>query len=201
MFLLGPPGPARRHLASAFCELTRREVEYVSVSRTGRTLSTPLLPHQLGGDKQRSDASVMLLSEQAQFPSLAYLAPNPRPFSPSLSFPFSLSFSLLFLSSSLATSTHQVSRDTTEADLKQRRELGAGGSSAYADAAPVRAALHGRVLLLDGLEKAERNVLPTLNNLLENREMALDDGRLLVSETGRGVERERKGRVGRRGGG
>lgn len=31
-----------------------------------------------------------------------------------------------------------------------------------------------------GLEKAERNVLPTLNNLLENREMMLDDGRFLM---------------------
>lgn len=95
-----------------------------------------------------------------------------------------------------------MSRDTTEADLKQRRELGAGGSSAYADAAPVRAALHGRVLLLDGLEKAERNVLPTLNNLLENREMALDDGRLLVSgtwegggEREKGAGREERGRL------
>ena len=29
--------------------------------------------------------------------------------------------------------------------------------------------------------QAERNVLPTLNNLLENREMSLDDGRFLVS--------------------
>ena len=29
----------------------------------------------------------------------------------------------------------------------------------------------GRVLILEGIEKAERNVLPTLNNLLENREM------------------------------
>ena len=32
-------------------------------------------------------------------------------------------------------------------------------------------------MVLDGVEKAERNVLPVLNNLLENREMALDDGR------------------------
>ena len=29
--------------------------------------------------------------------------------------------------------------------------------------------------ILDGIEKAERNVLPIINNLLENREMALDD--------------------------
>lgn len=30
------------------------------------------------------------------------------------------------------------------------------------------------------MEKAERNVLPVLNNLLENREMHLEDGRFLI---------------------
>jgi hypothetical protein len=49
----------------------------------------------------------------------------------------------------------------------------------FVDAPPLRAAVHGRVLLLEGVEKAERNVLPLLNNLLENREMALDDGGFL----------------------
>ena len=39
----------------------------------------------------------------------------------------------------------------------------------------------GRILVLEGLEKAERNVLPVLNNLLENREMQLEDGRFLMS--------------------
>eukprot|EP00977_Amphora_coffeiformis_P014936 scaffold4262_cov169-Amphora_coffeaeformis.AAC.5 len=53
--------------------------------------------------------------------------------------------------------------------------------STYVNQAPVRAALYGRLLILDGIEKAERNVLPTLNNLLENRELSLDDGGLLVS--------------------
>lgn len=61
-----------------------------------------------------------------------------------------------------------ISRDTTDSDLKQRREI-ADGTALYVDQAPVRAAVHGRVLILDGIEKAERNVLPTLNNLLENR--------------------------------
>lgn len=61
----------------------------------------------------------------------------------------------------------------------------------YKDQAPVRAATEGRVLILDGnnhypihiigIEKCERNVLPILNNLLENREMNLEDGRFLVS--------------------
>lgn len=72
-----------------------------------------------------------------------------------------------------------LSRDTTEADLKQRREI-QGGSSRYFDQSAVRAAVEGRVLVLEGVEKAERNVLPVLNNLLENREMHLEDGRFLI---------------------
>ncbi|KAK4829383.1 hypothetical protein QYF61_003723 [Mycteria americana] len=48
-------------------------------------------------------------------------------------------------------------------------------------ACAVRAATEGRILVLEGLEKAERNVLPVLNNLLENREMQLEDGRFLMS--------------------
>jgi hypothetical protein len=51
-----------------------------------------------------------------------------------------------------------LSRDTTESDLKQRREIRDGGTSVHVDAAPVRAALEGRLLILDGIEKAERNV-------------------------------------------
>jgi len=38
-----------------------------------------------------------------------------------------------------------------------------------------------QVLILEGFEKVERNVLPVLNNLLENREMQLEDGRFLVA--------------------
>ena len=72
-----------------------------------------------------------------------------------------------------------LSRDTSEADLKQRKEVSNNGT-VYVHQAPVRAAMHGRLLILDGLEKAERNVLPTLNNLLENRELPLDDGTMLV---------------------
>ena len=45
----------------------------------------------------------------------------------------------------------------------------------------MESALEGRVLVLEGVEKAERNVLPVLNNLQENREMQLDDGRLIVA--------------------
>lgn len=72
-----------------------------------------------------------------------------------------------------------LSRDTTESDLKQRREI-QNGTAVYFDQSAVRAAIHGRVLVIEGIEKAERNVLPVLNNLLENREMHLEDGRFLI---------------------
>uniref|UniRef100_A0A669BIT7 von Willebrand factor A domain-containing protein 8 n=1 Tax=Oreochromis niloticus TaxID=8128 RepID=A0A669BIT7_ORENI len=103
VFLIGPPGPLRRSIAMQYLELTKREVEYVALSR-----------------------------------------------------------------------------DTTETDLKQRREI-RSGTAFYIDQCAVRAATRGRVLVLEGLEKAERNVLPVLNNLLENREMQLEDGRFLMS--------------------
>ena len=73
-----------------------------------------------------------------------------------------------------------LSRDTTEADLKQRREI-VGSKSEYSNQPVVRAALEGRVLILEGLERAERNIMPLINNLLENREMSLDDGTFLIS--------------------
>ncbi|KAJ3386110.1 von Willebrand factor A domain-containing protein 8, partial [Entophlyctis sp. JEL0112] len=72
-----------------------------------------------------------------------------------------------------------LSKDMTDGDLKQRREI-RSATAYYTDQACVRAAIHGRILVLDGIEKAERNVLPIINNLLENREMALEDGRFLV---------------------
>ena len=45
-----------------------------------------------------------------------------------------------------------ISRDTTESDLKQRREI-VGGSITYSSQPVVNAALNGRVLILEGLEK------------------------------------------------
>jgi hypothetical protein len=73
-----------------------------------------------------------------------------------------------------------LTRDTTEADIKQRREI-VNASVRYVDQCAVEAALNGRILIIEGIEKAERNLLPILNNLLENREMNLDDGRFLVA--------------------
>ncbi|KAK4055403.1 hypothetical protein OIO90_003241 [Microbotryomycetes sp. JL221] len=72
-------------------------------------------------------------------------------------------------------------RDVGEADLKQSREIRRGGSLEYVDSAAVRAAKLGSILVLDGIERCERGVLPTLNNLLENREINLEDGTHIVS--------------------
>ena len=73
-----------------------------------------------------------------------------------------------------------LSRDITETDIKQRREI-VNGTALYSDASAVRAAVNGRILILDGVERVERNVLPVLNNLLENREAQLEDGRFLMA--------------------
>jgi MoxR-like ATPase len=73
-----------------------------------------------------------------------------------------------------------LTRDTTESDIKQRREIVAA-SVVYANQCAVNAALNGRILIIEGIEKAERNLLPILNNLLENREINLDDGHFLVA--------------------
>lgn len=62
-------------------------------------------------------------------------------------------------------------RDVGESDLKQGRELRAGGRLEYVDSPAVRAAKSGAILVLDGIERCERGVLPILNNLLENREI------------------------------
>lgn len=73
-----------------------------------------------------------------------------------------------------------LSRDTTESDLKQRREI-KEKAALYFDQCAVRAAVNGRILILDGVEHTERNVLPILNNLLENREMHLENGKFLMA--------------------
>jgi hypothetical protein len=73
-----------------------------------------------------------------------------------------------------------LTRDTTESDIKQRREI-INSSVIYANQCAVNAALNGRILIIEGIEKAERNLLPILNNLLENREINLDDGHFLVA--------------------
>ncbi|KAK7042195.1 von Willebrand factor A domain-containing protein 8 [Favolaschia claudopus] len=71
-------------------------------------------------------------------------------------------------------------RDVGETELKQGREIRAGGNLVYVDSPAVNAVKHGRILILEGIEKAERGIMPVLNNLLENREMNLEDGTHII---------------------
>ncbi|KAI0703059.1 AAA domain-containing protein [Cytidiella melzeri] len=73
-------------------------------------------------------------------------------------------------------------RDVGETELKQGRELRHGGTLSYVDSAAVKAAKHGRILIIEGIEKAERGIMPVLNNLLENREINLDDGTQIIHQ-------------------
>lgn len=53
-----------------------------------------------------------------------------------------------------------VTRDTTDSDLLQRREL-SNGTVRFVDGPVVHAAIEGKILLIDGMERAERNVMVT----------------------------------------
>ena len=160
-FLLGAPAPLRRWLALAYCELGGREVEYMALSR----------------DTTESDLKQVGLIRK-------WMPPPPPPVclidrhKTEPASPPQTAFSFV-QSNPLPRPRHPKSIQKSN----QRREI-RGGSAIFVDQAPVRAAVEGRVLLLEGVEKAERNVLPLLNSLLENREMPLEDGRFLLGAKG-----------------
>jgi hypothetical protein len=56
-------------------------------------------------------------------------------------------------------------RDVGETELKQGREIKTGGNLIYVDSPAVRAVKHGRLLILEGVEKAERGIMPVRNHL------------------------------------
>ena len=53
-----------------------------------------------------------------------------------------------------------IHRDIGETELKQGREIRAGGQLVYVDSPAVRAVKSGRILILEGIEKAERGIMP-----------------------------------------
>ena len=77
-----------------------------------------------------------------------FLLSSPSPF------PLQLILSFLLLSN-LPCEYISITKDNTDSDLKQRRDI-VDGSAIYSNQVAVRAAIHGRVLILDGIEKAER---------------------------------------------
>ncbi|KAJ3411077.1 hypothetical protein HDV05_002776 [Chytridiales sp. JEL 0842] len=84
--------------------------------------------------------------------------------------------------------TVSLHRDLSGSELKTRRELvrlpnKTGVEDVWVDTPVLKAVLEGGLLVLDGLERCERNVVSVLNNLLENREMNLEDGRQIIHPT------------------
>jgi von Willebrand factor A domain-containing protein 8 len=79
-----------------------------------------------------------------------------------------------------------ISPDTTVNDILQRPTLKQDHNRYptnvdWEDQGAVRAALQGHILILDGLHRAERNVISSLKSLLARHEVKLGDGRTLVS--------------------
>jgi hypothetical protein len=51
-------------------------------------------------------------------------------------------------------------RDVGETELNLGREIRTGGDLVYVDSPAVRAVKNGRILILEGIEKAERGIMP-----------------------------------------
>ncbi|EPT01986.1 hypothetical protein FOMPIDRAFT_1119374 [Fomitopsis schrenkii] len=140
--------------------------------------STPArLPHSEDTILNLSDAvnleNVRFLLQKYLLGQDVFLVGQPGPYARRLA----MTFCRLVNSEYEHISLH---RDVGETELKQGREIRAGGNLVYVDSAAVRAVKHGRVLIIEGVEKAERGIMPLLNNLLENREMNLDDGTHII---------------------
>ncbi|KAI4872445.1 hypothetical protein NFI96_033688, partial [Prochilodus magdalenae] len=178
VFLIGPPGPLRRSIAMQYLELTKREVEYVALSRD--TTETDL--------KQRREirSGTAFYIDQAIGPGFLLMQDNAIPHVAGVYQQFLQDEGIEAMdwparSPDLNPTEHIwdiMSRSIHQCHVAPQtvQEL----ADALVQCA-VRAATEGRILVLEGLEKAERNVLPVLNNLLENREMQLEDGRFLMS--------------------
>ena len=72
-------------------------------------------------------------------------------------------------------------RDVGETELKQGREIRTGGNLVYVDSAAVRAVKHGRVLIIEGVEKAERGIMPVSNSVFDSGQRIIPTDRIHLS--------------------
>lgn len=102
--------------------------------------------------------------------------------------PFKRRLALTYLAMTKKESEYiLIHPDTSaESDLKQRREIvieDGVQKLKWINGPCINAVINGRCLIIEGIEKAERNVLPVLNNLLENREMTCEDATHIISSS------------------
>jgi len=211
VFLLGRPGPARRHLAWRFCEITGREAEYIAFTRDtsesdfkqrreitkatahyvdqcavsaaieGRVLildgiekvtTAPLLvdlPSEGGGGGEREERGEREAGHLQQRPGWrSSLLIDRRIY-------LRQQFKGEILPGGAGRGISRTSRPPPAWPLTHHHN--------HTHAIPAHPAPPPppcSPLTLAFPRKAERNVLPLLNNLLENREMHLEDGRFLL---------------------
>ncbi|SNX86583.1 uncharacterized protein MEPE_05292 [Melanopsichium pennsylvanicum] len=140
----------------------------------------PKLPERLPSDRLllNLDDPIALehlefLAKKWQLGQDVFLISPPGPYARRLSLTFASLIQLPFE----YVSFH---RDIGEAELLQTRSLSTGGNLVFEDGPVIRAMKNGHLLILEGVEKAERGVTPIINNILENREQNLADGRHLI---------------------
>ncbi|KAH8981377.1 hypothetical protein EDB86DRAFT_3087168 [Lactarius hatsudake] len=171
-----------RHRLKSY-NLTLRDISYPVLALRTPSRLPRLLP--LDPNDARAREHLYFLLQKFVLDQDVFLLSQPGPYAWRLA----LTFCNLLNAEYEYISLH---RDVGETELKQGREIRDGGNLVYVDSVAVRAVKTGRILIIEGIEKAERGIMPVcipqlhpsllqiqfqvLNNLLENREMNLDDG-------------------------
>ena len=152
---MGPPGPARRRLALAYCELLQREVEYLCVS-----------PDVTESDiKQRRE----IKHKTAVYENAAAVR--------------ACLLGRVLVIDGIEKAVRRSKQRCAAATARGCHcpWLPPCCSATLAHFPPTLLVVVSLPVLSTPTHTQERNVLPVINNLLENREMALEDGRFIVS--------------------
>ncbi|KAI0786986.1 AAA domain-containing protein [Abortiporus biennis] len=181
---------AQRRLAQLLLELSSRTTPQVGTLKLGdinfpihASLTPSRLPHSgptlLDIHDSVNANNLYFMLQKYILGQDVFLLSQPGPYARRLAMTFCRQALVVFLTN-LEYEYIALHRDIGETELKQGRELRHGGNLIYVDSATVKAVKNGRILIIEGIEKAERGIMPLLNNLLENREMNLDDGTHII---------------------
>lgn len=139
----------------------------VHVGAVSLPVTRPIQPERLPSVRLLLDTADPLVAEHLEWLAKkwrlgqdVFLLSPPGPYARRLALTFA---ALLQLPYELVS----LHRDVGEADLLQTRNLEGGRSLVYHDGPVVRAMTQGSLLILEGTQRAERNLLPLLNNILE----------------------------------
>lgn len=153
----------------------------VHVGAVSIPVTRPAAPERLPSPRLLLDTTDPLVAEHLEWLAKkwrlgqdVFLLSPPGPYARRLALTFA---ALLQLPYELVS----LHRDVGEADLLQTRNLEGGRSLVYHNGPVVRAMTEGALLILEGTQRAERNILPLLNNILEVRQALVTSARLTCS--------------------